>query len=425
MVGFPLTKEQAEKTRYVYYELGYYNDELLYKKSKHNRLENFNIEYFNPSKRKKDSLRNIVDNPKLIKLDNGKEASSLTNSQSTFTDIEEYKNYRVFETERYGTTNIIYQTGVLLDDKLIAERYEDKPNMNFEGHKSSYSFSKNSYFVKHHFNSSNKLTLYCKYYTNYEDECFVCKHDKTGSIEEIETFKLSEFNTIKQKYFPLEDISYLEDDELRPSNSYIKNLKSREQKRHNYTTVIGTKTSKEFLSLLDIYNKHIYRDTILKKIETHKNNEIHSVTYYLDEEENYDVILKSLSEELDNYIIITNRFSEYKAPEIIYSYQSDSLVKKERIQKNENNKIIQIDTFKEEDDFSKVDNSKTVKILYRKNNNPIFFLYNKNGSIREIRVGKNSPHSNILDNTMTYNWIKIKSMYFPYEDVWFYSRANF
>ncbi len=421
MLGFTINEKQAKNLKHNYFELGYHDDLLLSKKMKNNKINNNYAEYFQISSAKKDSIKNTIDKVASTKFVNGSRTIAGI-YRTTFTEKEDYDNYLIINKETYGQSFILYDIYVTVHNNVIALKAKEDLNMNNELNKGSYGSNSSVDYEKYYHDEFGKLLLSCNY-SYREGECYVCKEDEEGIVDKIETFKLSDFSKMKHKYFPFQNISYLENEEVHPQGPYLESLHKKTQKNTEYLTEIGTQTSKEFINQLNYYQKITYENKAVKKIEIFKEHKLSSIQYYLDKTESLEAV-KSNFTAYETYTLIETSNVKNGSICIYYHFKNNQLVAKERVKEAADGRVLAKEVFKKED-FDKVDYSKSMKVYHdSKRNIHLVFYYKRNGLFKDVFYKTMNGYSS-LNQSNFFSWWKLKDNFFPNDDLKFYRSAMF
>lgn len=245
----------------------------------------------------------------------------------------------------------------------------------------------------------------------------------------IEIFNLNDFEKLKKKYFPTLDISYYQSFDLEPSKSFIKNYSAgKKPERLEFITEIGTAADKKNIKSLSKFSQIKYAGNKIKEIETHDNGLL-KLEYFLASNENIENVSGKIKGKYSNYTLtLIENLNDGYHKETHLEYRNGILIDKNRMVRNANDNLICVEYY-EQPEFSKINQSKTIKRYYDKNDNLIFEShYNNKGATKEILLF--NPED-IIDLPMRFDssekrgrFIYFKNNYFPNEDIEYYKSSE-
>lgn len=246
----------------------------------------------------------------------------------------------------------------------------------------------------------------------------------------IETFNFNEFNKLKEKYFTNQDISYYENAELIPTNDFITKYTTTDStKKATYLTEIGTEISENKLQKVANYARVKYTKNQIKEIEFFDNKKV-SIDYYLDKNEDIEIVSKNLKQKYQNYTLVASEQSNKNyLKQTYYLYENGTLTDKIRKIKNQEDLLIGIEYYSKKD-LTKLDKSLAIKRYYDKNNKLVFEChYNNKGNCSLILLFLkpdallNEPmRIDVFENKSKFN--NFKNNYFPNEEIEYYRTAE-
>lgn len=246
----------------------------------------------------------------------------------------------------------------------------------------------------------------------------------------IETFDSKDFNKLKEKYFANQDISYYENAELIPTNDFItKYTDTDSTKKPAYLTEVGTEISENKLQKVAKHARIKYAKNQIKEIEFIDNKKI-SIEYYLDKNEDIEIVSKNLKQKYQNYtLVVSEQSNNNYLKQTHYLYENGTLTDKIRKIKNQVDLLIGIEYYSKKD-LTKIDKSLSIKRYYDKNNKLVFEChYNNKGNSSLILLFLkpdellNLPmRIDVFENKSKFN--NFKNNYFPNEEIEYYRTAE-
>lgn len=269
---------------------------------------------------------------------------------------------------------------------------------------------------KYLYNAQNASILSCDFEHNmikvYRPESFLFSNKKP-----LETFSIKEFDKMKEKYFPYDNISYYSSREIEPTKKQVleieKFIQPRSYKTVEYHTEIGTITDEVKKNILDRYSKCFYKKGILVKEEFYYKNTLESIDYYEDFANE-----KKLS---STYRKIRKERKGKNTLEYQVSYSQDQIVDEKNILRDANDRIIGIEKLKD----GKPIYEKTMKYYYNdKGMISGVFLYDKDGNFKRAELWSNEMLF-IRPKIVNKNDIdKIEFEYFYGKDMKYYTNSS-
>lgn len=235
---------------------------------------------------------------------------------------------------------------------------------------------------KYLYNSKNASILTCDYEHGiikvYKPESFLFNNKKP-----VETFSVREFDKMKQKYFPFDEISYYSSKEMKPTEKQVSELKKfLTQDKHEdieYHTEIGTLTDITKIKILENYSKCFYKKGILVKEEFYSKNSLESIDYYY--EDNFSEQVSS-----SNYRKIKREKKGGNIMEYQVTYNKNEILNQTNIIRDAKHRIIGIETLKD----GIPEYTKTRKFYYNdKGIISAVFIYGGDGTFRKAELWSN------------------------------------
>lgn len=260
---------------------------------------------------------------------------------------------------------------------LGCEEFGSQKNGNIVDYPSGRKFAE-----KYLYNAQYASILTCNYESDiikvYKPESFLFNNKKP-----VETFTIKEFDKMKEKYFPYDDISYYSSREIEPTKKQVSELKKfltqNNHKDIEYHTEIGTLTDEKKIKTLEKYSKCFYTKGILVKEEFYSENSLESIDYYYE-----DNFFEKVS--TPSYRKIKREKKGANTIEYQTSYNKNQIINQTNIIRDSRQRIIAIEYLKDG-----IPNYRATKKFYYNDKGIIsaVFIYGEAGDLRRAELWNN------------------------------------
>ena len=406
LANSPLRKQQADTLSYMY-KIKYYENSILKR-----------VEY---CLNKTDSTGNLKSHPSIIDyyLDKNEDVdiiskNYLENNESgpnvNFIKINKKEGYSmVYKLNEYkdvlGKRGVIKAHYILDNDNRIIALEENRIAENQ---------SKKNISVKNLYDELGTIVMICGY---IDDSCSVYS---SKNMLPVETIKLKDFQYLKDKYFPFQNIDYYKNTTIEPPGVLNKIGKNENHSRIEFKTDIGTKTDAKKIALLDKYSKYHYQKNRLVKVEFFEKEKLVATDYYVNNKNQEDLTVLKHQGINTEYSII--KFEKRNLLEIKKYYKGTTFLGKTLKRKDVVGHVISEEYFDQNEKQHQY--SKTRKRYYDANGLLVFeSSYLNDGKLNQILL-YNNEYLGIVTRFDRDEWIKFKKFFFPNEDIDFYKRAS-
>ena len=401
-----LTKQQADTITNMY-KVKYYEDSILKR-----------VEY---CLNKKDSTKNLKSYPSIIDYYLGKNEDVDQTSKNYPENNELYPHVNFIRIDKKQGYSMVYRLNKYKD--VLGKRGTIKAHYVFDNNNRIIALEENRIIgeetekiisVKNLYNELGAIIMICGYI-----DCS-CSFFSDKSPLPIETIKLKDFQYMKDKYFPFQNIDYYKNANIHPADLLSKTDKNKNHNKIEFKTDIGTYTDANHISLLDKYNKHYYQKNRLTKIEFFENQKLVTTHYYVNEKSQENSIVIKYRGLNDEYSII--KLENRNLLEVKKNYKGITFLGSTIRRKDSIGHTISEEYLNQ--DEKQPQYSKTKKKYYDTNGFLVFECsYRNDGKLNQILL-YNNEYLGIVTRFDQEEWVKFKNYFFPNEDIDFYKLAS-